>query len=35
MTGPFEGLDAYDDKWFPSAIKYVSGKKNVICLLYV
>ena len=35
MTGPFEGFDAYDDKWFPSAIKYVSGKNNVICLLYV
>ena len=32
-TGPFEGFDAYNDKWFPSAIKYVSGKNNVICLL--
>ena len=26
-TGPFEGFDDYDNKWFPSAIKYVSGKK--------
>ena len=26
-TGPFEGFDAYDDKWFTSTIKYVSGKK--------
>ena len=35
-TGPFEGFDAYDDKWFPSAIKYVSGKKcclSIICLI--
>ena len=26
-TGSFEGFDAYNDKWFPSAIKYVSVKK--------
>ena len=26
-TGPFEGFDAYDDKWFQSAIRYVPGKK--------
>ena len=34
-TGPFEGFDAYNDKWFPSAIKYVSGKKklSIICLI--
>ena len=35
-TGPFEGFDAYDDKWFPSAIKYGSGKKcnlSIICLI--
>ena len=36
-TGPFEGFDAYDDKWFPSAIKYVSGRKkcnlSIICLI--
>ena len=36
-TGSFEGLQPYNDKWFPSAIKYVSGKKSVyygciICL---
>ena len=32
-TGPFE---AHDDKWFPSAIKYVSGnnqKLSIICLI--
>ena len=36
MTGPFEGFNAYDDKWFPSAIKYVPGKKchlSIICLI--
>ena len=38
MTCPFEGFDAYDDKWFSSAIKYVSGKKkcnlvSIICLI--
>ena len=27
VTGPFESFGAYDDKWFTSAIKYVSGKK--------
>ena len=34
-TGPFDGFDAYHDKWFPSAIKYVIGKKNmsIICLI--
>ena len=36
-TGPFEGLDAYDDKWFPIVIKYVSVKKksnlSIICLI--
>ena len=35
-TGSFEGFDAYDDKWFPSAMKYISGKKcnlSIICLI--
>ena len=35
-TGPFEGVDAYNDKWFQSAIKNVSGKKSnlfIICLI--
>ena len=27
VTGSFEGFDVYDDKWFPSAIKYVPGIK--------
>ena len=36
VTGPFECFDVYDDKWFPSVIKYVSGKKcnlSIICLI--
>ena len=28
-------FDAYDDKWFPSAIKYVSGQSNVIFVAWL
>ena len=35
VTGPFEGFDAYDDKWFPSAMKCFWLYKKVICLLWV
>ena len=31
-TGPFEGFDAYDDKWFSSAIQGVSSLKFKQCI---